>query len=137
MIISGNLSGNRNKIHLLINNSTGGNISFESKLTLFSPDGSTAIRLAVHDLNGDGKSDIVVVDRENNKVFVFRNISTSGVSFDTPLEIVVNGAVKFWGLEVQDMDGDVAVGPQYKQTGQPTSVVLQHWLLCLNTHTAS
>jgi gliding motility-associated-like protein len=106
LIISGNLSGNRNKIHLLINNSTGGNISFESKLTLFSPDGSTAIRLAVHDLNGDGKSDIVVVDRENNKVFVFRNISTSGVSFDTPLEIVVNGAVKFWGLEVQDMDGD-------------------------------
>ena len=44
--------------------------------------GSNLLRMAVGDLDGDGKSDIVVVDSANDNIQILRNTSTAGTVCD-------------------------------------------------------
>jgi hypothetical protein len=63
-------------ISILRNNSTPGNISFVTKVD-FIADGSTE-KVAVGDIDGDEKQDIIVTNALSNNVSVFKNLSTPG-----------------------------------------------------------
>jgi len=69
---------------------------------------TTPARLAILDLNNDGKPEVVVPNTGNSTVSVFRNVSTStgwySTSFVTQSPISVSANVQ--GVVLADMDGD-------------------------------
>ena len=66
------------------------------------------VGVAVADVDGDGKLDLVVPDRNNNQLAIFRNISTGGMlttnSFAAPIFLAVAGDPRW--VVVRDLDGD-------------------------------
>jgi gliding motility-associated-like protein len=75
--------------------------------------GHLAFRLAIRDLNGDGKPEIIATNvfddlaSPDNLVYVYVNQSTSGtISFAAPVKFTISGAATSYGLDVQDLDGD-------------------------------
>lgn len=103
-IISANALGN--SISLLKNLSSVGNLSFENKLDLTA--GTDPKRIAIGDLDGDGKLDIVAVNFNTglaSSVSIFRNISTGNtLSFNTKIDIATgNGSLD---LSINDVNGD-------------------------------
>lgn len=110
VIYARNDTGNRHFLHILLNTSTVGNISFSminSPLQM-STTTSNAIRIQINDLDFDGKPDVIVSNSDNNEISIFKNQSSGGaISFaSAPVQIEVLGATITGGLEVQDMDGD-------------------------------
>jgi hypothetical protein len=104
------VNGYDNNISLFRNISTNGTLtinSFAPRVDLPSFGGSPS-GLAVADVDGDGKLDLVVSDFDNNRVVVYRNISTVGTldanSFAAPvyLSVGANPAT----VCVRDLDGD-------------------------------
>lgn len=96
-----------NIVLYLKNTSSGGNISFDSPV-LLNLDGSTARRVEVADLDLDGKPEIIVSNQSNNKVNIFKNISSpSNIAFNpTPITLVVAGISNSSGLKVKDLNND-------------------------------
>ncbi|MFZ6010317.1 MAG: FG-GAP-like repeat-containing protein [Bacteroidota bacterium] len=97
----------RNSIHVL-RNTSGALISFAASLNLFLEVGHFATRMAIRDMNADGKADIVVTNSFNNVLYVFQNTSSAGtLSFNTtPVRITVGNTTTTYGVDVQDFDGD-------------------------------
>jgi subtilisin family serine protease len=110
------------KPDLVVANYYGGNISLFRNI---STDGSLTINsfaprvdlpsfggapwgLAVADVDGDGKLDLVVSDSSNDRVLVYRNISTVGTltanSFAAPVNFSVGTDPR--AVRVGDLDGD-------------------------------
>lgn len=66
-----------------------------------------AARIAIRDLNGDGKPDLVVTNRSSNQISIFPNTSTVGnISFGAVRNITVTGAAHTNGLATEDLDND-------------------------------
>ncbi|MGK7392347.1 MAG: FG-GAP-like repeat-containing protein [Candidatus Cyclobacteriaceae bacterium M2_1C_046] len=107
-LVASRSGSTRNNIFVLQNTSSGGNIAFAPKSTLFLEAGVIARRIKLEDLNFDGKPEIVVTNSNNNTLFIYRNTSTkTTVSFSTsPVVLAVTGAQNLSGLEVVDLDGD-------------------------------
>jgi len=87
---------------------TGGNINLTAiagnPLTL----SATASPIALGDLDGDGKPDLVAADYTNNLFYVYRNTSSSGsISFATPFTVSYGGSPNnFQHVVLADMNGD-------------------------------
>ncbi len=104
----------RNEVFVLRNTSTAGSITFAAPSKLFLDVGHLAFRLAIRDLNLDGKPEVIVTNAfddgasPDNILYVFVNQSTAGtVAFlSTPVKLTVTGANTSYGLDVQDIDGD-------------------------------
>lgn len=104
----------RNEIFLLRNTSTVGNISFAAMTKVLMDVGHLAFRLAIRDLNLDGKPELIVTNAfddtasPDNIIYVFVNQSTAGaITFAaSPLKLTVSAASTSYGLDVQDLDGD-------------------------------
>ncbi|TSA16360.1 hypothetical protein D4R75_13585, partial [bacterium] len=87
------------------NTSMIGSISFASIVDFTT--GNAPERIAIGDLDGDGKPDIAVVNlgSSSSTVSVFRNTSTSGsISFDAKVDYATG--VYFYGLAMGDLNGD-------------------------------
>ena len=105
----------RNKLFYMKNTSTGGSVSFEAAQEKSIPDiGTGGVRVigrvAIRDLDADGKADIVVLNQDDNHVFIFSNNSSgTSISFEeTPLDIQGTDTEgdRLWGLDVKDLNKD-------------------------------
>lgn len=91
-----------NNLTVFKNNSTKGNIEFNTPIT-FS--GTAFYRLATGDVDGDGKTDIVASDINGSKAVVLRNTTTlNAISFDAQVELAATSSPT--GISLADMDGD-------------------------------
>lgn len=106
LVVSGSGAFN-NTIFVLRNTSTGlGNISFAAPILLTFGSG-TAARIAIRDLDLDGKPELTVTNNSDNKLYIFPNTSTAGnISFAAATTITIQGASHSNGLAVEDLNND-------------------------------
>ena len=98
-----------NTVSLYRNISSSGALStgsFDSKVDFTT--GASPFAVAIGDLDGDGKPELVVVNNQGNSVSVFRNTTTSGTftsgSFDAKVDYTTGTAPS--GVAIADIDGD-------------------------------
>ena len=106
-LVTANYSSNT--ISVFRNTCTSGSITSGSFATNVDfTTGSDPYSVAIGDIDGDGKPDLVVANSGSNTVSVFRNISTSGSitagSFDTPVDFTTGSDPTY--LAIGDIDGD-------------------------------
>ena len=90
-------------ISVFRNTSTTGNISFANKIDFASE--NSPYNIAIKDLDGNGKPDIVVVNATSGIVSIYRNLSTIGsVSFAPKQDLATQ--INPQDLTLGDFDGD-------------------------------
>jgi len=101
-------SADDNVIHILINESSLGNISFKNSIDFFLPFNSKKAIVNIRDLDADGLPDVVAVGLSSNEVYIFKNISNnSGFQLEaSPIVLKVVGANGLVVLDVEDLNGD-------------------------------
>jgi len=108
------INGPANKFVVFRNASTGASLSagsFAPRLDFATPTGPTMVDpggLAIGDLDGDGKLDLVIVESYGGRLFIFRNTSTVGSISFAPAVILQYGLATSGnpGVVIRDMDGD-------------------------------
>lgn len=109
------INNQSNSVSILLNNTTGGNLSFLPKHDLNTP--SSPYSLALADLNSDGKPDITLTSSASaGMVSIFLNTSSPGaLSFSNRIDIPCGSLLT--GIAVGDLDGDgkpdIAAASQY------------------------
>ncbi len=94
---------NSNTISILLNNGTGGAISFATATSITTTGNPRDVQIV--DLDGDDKLDLVTANNSNGKLSLLRNITTNGtLSFATAID-VTGGANNNYVIPA-DMDGD-------------------------------
>ncbi|MGE0773126.1 MAG: FG-GAP-like repeat-containing protein [Cyclobacteriaceae bacterium] len=107
-LVASRTGSTKNQIFILPNTSTPGTLSFGAFIPRVLDIGHFARSVAIHDLNADGKPEIIVSNSFNNQFYVFLNQSAGGVINinPTPLKFTISSAATTYGLDIQDMDGD-------------------------------
>ncbi len=89
-------------IDMLLNTSTPGNFSFDTVTNLFP---ANPYPICTGDIDGDGKLDIIILDRQSNYIDVYRNLSSAGkVSFASLTAYSVPSSPA--NAVIADFDGD-------------------------------
>jgi uncharacterized delta-60 repeat protein/gliding motility-associated-like protein len=98
---------NNNTLSIFRNTSVSGSISFATRIDVAAGLLTNGRRVALGDLDTDGKLD-VVVPNNFTKVSVFRNLSTPGnISLATKVDFVIHGSSTLpWNATIGDLDGD-------------------------------
>jgi C1A family cysteine protease len=117
--------GGSSEISIYRNISTNGSLTAGSfaprvDLPVMPGNGLNPCMIAVADLDGAGKLDIIALDADSNAISIFRNISSPGSittnSFAPRIDIPAGNTLR--GLAVQDLDGDGK--PEIITTSQTT-----------------
>ena len=101
-----------NSIFVFQNTSTVGNITFAAPVKLDIIIGNFAKEIAIRDLNGDGRPEIVVTNGQTNIIYIFENKLTTATIVAgefTRVDRTITGAVSDDGtlsLEIADFNGD-------------------------------
>ncbi len=97
------VNNSSNSISIFKNNSIPGTISFAPKNDLAAGNGPTSV--AIMDLDGDGRPELIVTNGNAGTVSVFKNTSQSGsLSFASKQDF--NTGTNPQGVAVADLDGD-------------------------------
>ena len=95
-----------NTVSVLRNTSTSGSVSMSSKIDFAT--GTSPYNVAIGDINGDSKADIVVANASSSDVSVLRNTATSGTitsaSMATKVDFHTCGSPR--AVAIGDLDGD-------------------------------
>ena len=129
-------TGGNDSIYILRNSTTGGSVSFAAPVAF--QDSSTfysnlyPVAIAIMDIDGDGKADIVTCTYGNGNIAVLRNTATAGTintgSLAAPTEFFSGGGGGPVGMAIDDLDGDgkpeivIADADYYVWVFQNTSV---------------
>ena len=118
-VVTGDLDGD-GKIDVVISNqfsntisaygntSTQGNILLSAKIDFAT--GNSAQGLAIGDIDGDGKKDIIVTNRLDNTISVFRNTSTPGnISFAARINFTTGTGPSSAAVSDIDADGKIDI----------------------------
>jgi hypothetical protein len=111
-LVATRAGSSRNSVHIWKNTSTPGTISFDNQTALFMANNLFATRMAIRDLNKDGKPEIIATNSFNDIFYVFINQSSGGnLSFTSaPLTLSIKIAetdeLKTYETDVQDFNGD-------------------------------
>ncbi|MCC9065454.1 MBG domain-containing protein [Flavobacterium piscisymbiosum] len=92
-------------VSIFRNISTGpGNINFANQVTYIV--GASPSDIAIGDVDGDGKTDVVTSNLDSNNISVLRNISSGigNINFDSKVDFAANGRAQAIGSG--DLDGD-------------------------------
>lgn len=120
------------RVSLYKNNGAGANFSFAANIDFIA--GTQPISIASGDLDGDGKLDIAVTNKNDNSVSVLRNTSTSGsiafapkIDFATatqPLDIALADFDNDGKIDIATANGGLqpSVVTILRNTGQPGTV---------------
>jgi gliding motility-associated-like protein len=103
---------NRNSIHIFRNTTTTA-ISFATPVNLFMETGHFATRMAIRDLNNDGKPEIIATNSFNDIFYIFINQSSGGTLSFSSAQVIkmsietagVDGLTTY-ETDVQDFNGD-------------------------------
>ncbi|HEY2084122.1 MAG TPA: FG-GAP-like repeat-containing protein [Verrucomicrobiae bacterium] len=97
---------------------TAGSFAPRITLSLLPSGGNSPYGLALADLDGDGKLDIIALDADNNFVSIFRNICSgptiTGDSFAARIDLPAGTVMR--GVAIKDLNGD----------GKPEIVTANH-----------
>ncbi len=109
-LVVGKGGRNADRIYIFKNVSTTG-IKFNTYITIMLSEGtssSSTRRLKIHDLDKDGRPDIIMTDQGLGNVFIFGNRSTAGnISFpSTARQVLSTPAGSLVGLDVADLNND-------------------------------
>lgn len=109
-LVVGKGGGNADRIYVFKNRSITG-IAFEPYVTILLSENvtsSTTRRLKIHDLDKDGKPDIVMTDQGIGNVYIFGNKSTNGniIFPSVDRQIIITPAGSLVGLDVADLNND-------------------------------
>jgi gliding motility-associated-like protein len=101
----GNISGN--SVYVFANTSTPGSVSFAAAVTLDLVAGDFAKEVAVHDMNGDGRPDIVVTNGATNLFYIFENqLTGTAIAANQFTRHDISAGVSTLALEIADVSGD-------------------------------
>ncbi len=110
-------------VSILRNISTSGTISFDPKVDF--PTGSNPRSVAIGDIDGDGKPDLVTANAHDNTVSVLRNISNSGtVNFAAKVDFAAGSGP--FSVAFGDIDGDGKPDLAVANNGANTVSVLRN-----------
>ena len=109
-LIVGKGGGNADRIYIFKNISSTG-IKFNPFITILLSENVTSSstrRLKIHDLDKDGKPDIIMTDQGEGKVYIFANKSTAnGIEFPSgSRQTIQTSAGSLVGLDVADLNND-------------------------------
>jgi hypothetical protein len=112
--------GTTSGVSLFDNTSTPGSISFAPRVDLATP-ATSEVTLAVGDIDGDGKQDLIVGAYLDANFSVYRNIGSPGSiavgSFAAPVTFAAGTDIQRGGIALGDIDGDgkpdIAIVGQY------------------------
>jgi gliding motility-associated-like protein len=112
----------------VIRNISGASPDFAPPVELVLDAGHFARQVSIHDLNDDGKPEIIVANSFNNVLYIFSNQSSSGTLTinPTPLKITMSGVPNSLALEVQDFDGDLKPDIMLTQNQGPNIYILKN-----------
>lgn len=87
-IATSNFTGS-NQVSLIRNTTTASGLSFATKIDV-TASGSFPSAIAINDLNGDQKADLIVANSNSSSVSLFRNIGSAGlINFSSPSNLFV------------------------------------------------